>query len=126
LIEVLFYEMEQGKTEAAIIELARKTGMPLPDKIANKPQLIGGLELYWKAFVELSSDRAISMAEGPIPWSSMNSWALRHGIYGNDFDRFVAVVRGVDEAYLQKRGKSKKKTLGKGKGSFKKPGMRST
>ena len=115
--------MEQGKSEAKIIEQARKMGMPLPDVIANKPQLVGGLELYWKAFVELSSDRAISMAEGPIPWSSMNMWALRHGIFGDDFDRFVAVIRGLDEAYLQKQNKSRKKTMGKGKGSFKKQGM---
>lgn len=118
--------MEQGKTEAVIIELARKTGMPLPDRIANKPQLIGGLELYWKAFCELSSDRDIGMAEGPIPWSSMNMWAVRHGIYGDGFDRFVAVLRSLDEAYLDKQSKTKKKTLGKkGSGSFKKPSMRS-
>ena len=117
--------MGPGKTEAAIIKQAQKMGMPLPDKIANKPELITGLELYWKAFVELSSDRAISMAEGPIPWSSMNMWALRHGIFGDDFDRFVAVLRKLDEAYLQKQNKSRKKTMGKGKGSFKKPNMRS-
>lgn len=115
--------MEQGKSEAAIIAMARKTGMPLPDKIANKPELIGGLEIYWKAFVELSSDRQIGMAEGPIPWSSMNMWAIRHGIYGDDFDRFIAILRSLDEAYLQKQNKSRKKPVGKG--SFKKPSMRS-
>lgn len=117
--------MEQGKTEAAIIKQAQKMGMPLPDKIANKPELTSGLELYWKAFVELSSDRQISMAEGPIPWSSMNMWAHRHGIFGDDFDRFVAVLRSLDEAYLQKRHKGQKKIVGKGTGSFKKPSMRS-
>ncbi len=114
--------MGQGKTEAKIIEQARKMGMPLPDMIANKPELGAGLELYWKAFVELSSDRQISMAEGPIPWISINMWACRHGIFGDDFDRFVAVIRGLDEAYLKKQSKKKKKTP-MGKGKFKKPGI---
>lgn len=115
--------MGQGKSESKIIEQARKMGMPLPDSISNKPQLNVGLEVYWKAFVELSADRGIGMAEGPIPWSSMNSWAIRHDIWGYDFDRFVAVLRGLDEAYLDKRAKTQKKTLGKSKGSFKKPGI---
>lgn len=115
--------MGQGKSESTIVEQARKMGMPLPDSIANKPQLAVGLELYWKAFVELSSDRSVSMAEGPIPWSSMNAWAIRHGIFGDDFDRLVLVIRGLDEAYLKKQHKTHKKTLGKGKGSFKKPGI---
>ena len=117
--------MGPGKTEANIIEQARKMGMPLPDTIANKPQILVGLEIYWKAFAELSSDRSVGMAEGPILWSSMNMWALRHGIYGDSFDRFVAVIRGLDGEYLNKRSKEHKKTLGKGggKSSFKKPGI---
>ena len=115
--------MGQGKSEKVIIEQARKMGMPLPDSIANKPQLSAGLELYWKAFCELSSDREIGMAEGPIPWSSMDRWAIRHGIYGDDFDRFVGVIRGLDEVYLKKQHTTQKKTLGKGKGSFKRPGI---
>jgi hypothetical protein len=98
--------------------------MPLPDKIKNKPEVKLGLELYWKAFQDLSSDRDIGMGVGPIPWSSMNEWGARNHIRGDDFERFVAVLRGMDSIYMDKQSKKAKGKMGKSKGLSKAKAMR--
>lgn len=105
--------MQSGQTETKIRELASKTGQKLPDKILNKPRLLVGLDFYWRAFWECSTDRDIGMAEGPIPWSSMDRWALRHEIEGDDFDRMVLILKAMDAAYIEHRTKSHKKSLDK-------------
>ncbi len=87
--------------------------MPLPDSIANKPDIIAGLEMYWQAFTDLNTSRELGMAEGPIPWTAIDQWATRHRIVGEDFDRLVIILRGMDAAYLKHRSKSSNKTLGK-------------
>lgn len=99
--------------------------MPLPDSIKNKPLLITGLEIYWKAFVDLSTDREINMAEGPIRWESIDRWALRHGIWGDDFERLLTIIRGLDGVYIEKQAKKResKKPRSK-KGPIGRKGMR--
>ena len=101
--------------------------MPLPDKIKNKPEIRIGLDLYWKAFQDLSSDRDIGMGVGPIPWSAMHSWGARNRIRGDDFERLVMVLRGLDNIYMEKQGKKTKGKMGKGKAftTTKTKGMRS-
>jgi len=108
--------MEQGPNEARIIEQARKMGMPLPDSIIDKPSLVNGLEFYWKAFSDLSSDRDIGMGEGPIPWSAIHQWGTRNKIWGDDFERLTMIIRGMDEVYLNKRSSDQKKRMGKSRG----------
>ena len=102
----MLYDMRQGPYEKNIIEQARKMNMPLPPKIANKPILAIGLDFMYKAFRELSTDRDIGMAEGPIRWSSMDSYAARHGIV--DFDYVVLLMQLVDVEYLTERSKKSK------------------
>lgn len=105
--------MQQGQTEAKIRELAKKTGQRLPDKILNKPHLLIGLDFYWRAFWECASDRIIGMAEGPIPWSSIDRWALRYEVEGEDFERLVFLIKAMDEVYIEHRTKSHKKKMDK-------------
>ena len=113
--------MQQGKSEAKIVALAQKTGGKLPEKIANKPTLRTGLDIYWRAFWECSTDRAIGMAEGPIPWTAINQWALRYGFFGEDFERLVYLLKAMDSVYLEERtkqhDKKMKKPLSQGSGS---------
>jgi hypothetical protein len=37
---------------------------------------------------------------GAIPWSSIDRYAARHGIDSDDFNRFCALIRAMDAAYL--------------------------
>lgn len=107
--------MEQGPNERKIIEQARKLKMPLPDKIKNKPEVSVGLELYWRAFSDLNSDRHVGMSEGPIPWSAIHRWGVRHNIWGDDFERLSAIIQGMDSVFLDFRAAQQKKKIGKGK-----------
>ena len=97
--------------------------MPLPDKIENKPVLTDGLGLYYRAFTDLNSDRALGMAEGPIRWTAINSYGYRHGFIEDEFDRLVDIVQAMDRAYLKERHKSTKKSMAK---TGKKSGLSST
>lgn len=109
----MLWQMEHGEHEKTIVEQCRINKMPLPDFLKDKPEIKFGLEFYWKAFWELSTCRAIGMGEGPIPWGAMNDYAERHGIYGDEFDRFVLIIKGMDAAYLEHRHKMQKRNLPK-------------
>ena len=53
----------------------------------------------------------------PIPYK-----CKRHHVHGEDFDRLVLVIRGLDSVYLDKQNRDSKKAIkSKGKGSFNKP-----
>ena len=68
--------------------------------IANAPALLPGLETYYEAFVELSTDRPIGMGIGPIPWTAIDLYAWRHGFSGDGFDYLLYMVRALDDAFL--------------------------
>ena len=103
--------MEQGAREAKIVAQAKKMKMPLPEAIANKPVIQEGLGFYWEAFAELTSDRGLGMAEGPIRWTAINAYAYRHGLWGDDFDRLVVIIRCMDGVYLNTRSDQSQKSL---------------
>jgi hypothetical protein len=42
----------------------------------------------------------VGLTRGAITWSSINRYAARHGINGDDFNRFCALIRAMDAAYL--------------------------
>lgn len=93
--------------------MARKAGDPIPEALADKPELEAGLDFYWYAFWEMSSDRQIGMAEGPIPWSTMDRWSRRHDIVGDEFDRLLIMIKNMDGVYLKHRAKARTKSLSK-------------
>lgn len=57
-----------------------REGHPLPQKIANAPELRIGLELYFGAFLDLCNSRS-GMGDGPIPWTVVAEYSK-----ANDFD----------------------------------------
>jgi hypothetical protein len=97
--------MKQDKNLDKILNLARVNNMPLPDAIKERPVLMIGLEVYWKAFWELSTCRAIGMMEGPIPWLAIRDYAFDFNLEGLSKVRFYAIIRGMDNAYLRLRSK---------------------
>lgn len=112
-----------GATEAKIIAQAKKMNMPLPDKIANRPVLGMGLQLYYRAFTDLHTDRGLGMGEGPIRWTAINSYGYRHGYVEDEFDRLVDIVQAMDRAYRRETDKSHKKSMAK---TGKKSGLSTT
>ena len=68
--------------------------------VATRTDPASHLLLEWEGFAQLSTDRPIGLTRGAIPWSSIDRYAARHGIDGDDFNRFCALIRAMDGAYL--------------------------
>lgn len=68
--------------------------------LENQPELSDHLQFEWGAFRDLTTDRQTGLGVGPIPWSSFDRYARRHGIVDPDeFDRFCHLMRVMDDAY---------------------------
>ncbi len=86
--------------EQTIIKQSMRGGMPLPDRIANAPQLWFGLELYYEAFWELSTCRTSGWSVGPIPWLAISEYARVFQFSDRQSDNLFKYVRELDQAYL--------------------------
>lgn len=92
-----------GKTLAEKIAAAAiEEGDEVPEAIANVPELDVYQTQLYDAFIELNTCRFFSSGmEGPIPWTSIRSYAIAEGLGDpDDFDFFRLVIRGLDRAYL--------------------------
>ena len=97
----MLYELEQGRDEDALVNLALKNGMPIPEYINNAPQLWPGLGIYYKAFWDLMSSRMVAFGPGPIPWDAVDRYAERRQF---DDDQRVALehhIQLMDVVYLK-------------------------
>lgn len=80
-----------------------------PDSIQNAPDLWFGLNLFYTAFMDLTSCRTLGYAQGPIPWLAIHEYCEAHGIEDElREDMFYHVAR-LDKAYLDW---SSKNTIG--------------
>jgi hypothetical protein len=73
--------------------------IPLPARIANAPELLPGLDLYYEGFRVLHSCRG----EGAIPWTVMREYCEEYGIEGEQRFCFFELLGHMDEAYFKFR-----------------------
>lgn len=81
-------------------------GQPLPDRIANAPELITGLELYLQAFFDLDCERSHGMGLTRIPWSSIKDYAIAFDFDSRQTEDLFYYIRALDFAnliYLEER-----------------------
>ena len=83
--------------------------MPIPDKILNAPVLREDLSFYMIAFNDLSTCRAIGMAEGPIPWTAVREYASQYQLDEDEFESMVFIIQKMDSEYLGYRAKQMKR-----------------
>jgi hypothetical protein len=89
--------------------------MPIPERIQNAPTLHFGLELYYLAFLDLTSCRGTGYGtEGPIPWLAMDRWAVRHELSDEQWQDLQFHLGRMDEVYLKYKAEKLKASLGKG------------
>lgn len=74
--------------------------MPLPKKIQNAPQLRLGLDLYYNAFWDLTSCRAVGWGLGPIPWVSIKDYGETFEFDEDQTESLFYFVRMMDNAFL--------------------------
>lgn len=102
----MLYVLEQGPNEKAIVDQCVRNRVPLPQAIANAPELELGLDLFYIAFMDLTTCRAMGMVEGPIPWTAVQSYCDELLLEGDQRDDMFYHIREMDGAYLKhKSGK---------------------
>lgn len=81
---------------------ATAAGHPLESLpcVASRVDLFPHLVFEAHAFRELSTDRPIGFDRGAIPWRSIDAFAGRYGLVGDEFDRLAGIIRAMDAAYL--------------------------
>lgn len=91
--------------------------MPLPQAIANAPELELGLDLFYLAFMDLTTCRSMGFGEGPIPWSAVRDYCDELGLEGEQRDDMFIHIRLMDTAYLNHRASKVKKEAPKKDGA---------
>lgn len=86
-----------------------REGTPLPQRIQNAPQLAFGMQMYFSAFMDLTSCRQIGMSLGPIPWTAVNDYALYLGLDEEQSEDLHLFVRALDNEYMSHHNKKSAK-----------------
>lgn len=95
--------------EKKILEQCYRERLPIPDKIANAPDLYLGLDLYYSAFLDLSTCRSRGFGElGEIPWTATLRWAEVHELDEEQRDSLFHHIRAMDDVYLKFQAKKAK------------------
>lgn len=73
--------------------------------------LLPGLGSIYRAFSELATDRPATMGGlGAIPFASIDAYARRYLIEGDEFERFHHLIRAADGAWLESKRKNRKRS----------------
>lgn len=76
-------------------------GKEPPAPFFERPEIEPHLDLHWAAFDELSTERQIGMAAGPIPVSVIRRYFVEQwGFAGVELDHAVALIREVDGQWM--------------------------
>lgn len=78
---------------------------PLPARIADAPEVFLGLELFYTAFLELTSCRPQGMTEGPISWMTIAEYADRKQLEGAQREDLFYFIPYLDAVYLEHKAK---------------------
>jgi hypothetical protein len=78
-----------------------REGLALPDRIANAPELLPGLELFYLGFVELTDSRQLGMGLGPIPWKVIHDYCEALELDEEQTEAMHHHLREMDAAYLE-------------------------
>lgn len=104
---------ETGLIEQSLARQSAQMGQPLPESIANAPELYSGLEIYLQAFNDLDSERSHAMGITRIPWSAIINYAKINEFNQDQTDDLVYLIRSMDSEHCKKLDSKQKATNGK-------------
>lgn len=87
-----------GSKEKSLIRQAKQAGMPIPDRILNKPFLSWGLDLYLIAYYELQFDRN---QNDNIPWSVIINYSAHNELNREQTERLIYFIRELDRVFKE-------------------------
>lgn len=76
-------------------------GEPIPDRIANAPELTLGLMLYMQAFFDLDSERQVGFSVGRIKWSAIRDYADAFEFDAIQTEDLFYFIKELDKVYLE-------------------------
>lgn len=88
-----------------------RSRLPIPQAIADAPELLPWLEPVFSAFFELATCRNM---DGPIPWTAIHLYAKANQ-YLDRLEWFTGLIRAMDSVYLQHISKKNKSLASAGK-----------
>lgn len=93
--------MEQGPTEKLIVEQCARQRIPLPARIANSPEVLFGLAVFYVAFLDLTSCRGTGYGtEGPISWLAIHQYADAKELDDEQREDLFYFIGKLDVVYL--------------------------
>jgi hypothetical protein len=90
--------LEQAPHEVNLIQQSIRQRRPVPDVIANAPELLPGLQLYWTAWMNLMTCRRAPSAL--ISWADIQHWADIHDLDSLQTADLHFHIRSMDLAFL--------------------------
>lgn len=94
--------------EKAIVEQAYRYRMPVPDKIKNAPMLYAGLDLFYIAFMDLTTCRQLGYGTvGPIDWLTIHHYCAVYGLVGEQREDMFFFISQMDGEFLKWASKKK-------------------
>ena len=60
-----------------------------------------GLELYYSAFLDLTTCRPSGWDVTPIPWMSIAEYAILYEFNKEEADDLIHCIRAMDQAYME-------------------------
>lgn len=106
-----------GPIEQTIIKQALRAGQPIPERIANAPELKPGMNLYLEAFLDLDSERGHAFGPERIPLGKIFEYAIAYEFDEEQTEDLVYLVREMDKAHVSNlnRKEKSKQAISKGR-----------
>ena len=96
------YLLEIGPIEQSVAKQAMRAGQPMPERIANAPELQQGLQLYLQAFFDLDCERSHATAPTAIPWTCVQDYAKAFEFDEEQTEDLHFFIRRMDSEHLKR------------------------
>lgn len=111
LTAALRYQLERKATDDFLLAIMDEEpdAAGLEDRITAAPDLEPGHLIYLTAFNRLMHDRQYGAFGGAttIAYVAISAYARDFGIFGDDFDTFLRLIRALDVEYLEHLARTK-------------------
>jgi hypothetical protein len=75
--------------------------MPLPQRIANAPSLLPGLEVYYIGFMDLQASRQTGFGLGPLWWGTIQEYCEKKELSVEQTEAMHFHLRNLDTIFLK-------------------------
>lgn len=107
---MLLYALEQAPIEKEIIEQCVRSRRKIPDKFLNAPEVYPGLDMFYAAFMDMTSCRELGYGQiGPVNWLTVQRYCEVYGIAGEQREDMFYFVNKMDREYLNWLDKKRKR-----------------